>query len=131
MDALAGYLREAAGRRFGFGEWDCALFCAEWVRRRKGVDPAAALRGHYHTPLGALRLLRRHGGLVALFDSCANRVGAVRYASLRRGDVAIVESGGALVSGIVTGPCIACLGAERGIVIRHRDFVSIVAVWSL
>jgi len=130
-DALASYLREATGRRFGFGEFDCALFCAGWVQVRKGIDPAAAWRGHYHTLTGAVRLLKRHGGLVALFDSCLERAGAVRYGAARRGDIAIVESGGALVSGIVTGPCIACLGAERGIVIRHRDLAPFVAVWSL
>ena len=131
MDALAGYLREATGRRFGFGEFDCALFCAGWVQVRKGIDPAAAWRGHYHTLTGAVRLLKRHGGLVELFDSCLDRVGAVRYGAARRGDIAIVDSGRGLVSGIVTGPCIACLGAEHGIVMRHRDLAPFVAVWSL
>ena len=41
MDALAGYLRDAVSRRFAWGETDCALFCADWVRARKGIDPAA------------------------------------------------------------------------------------------
>jgi hypothetical protein len=131
MDALAGFLREATARRFEYGAHDCALFCADWVRLRKGVDPAAAWRGHYQTALGSARLIKRHGGLVALFDAYLSEAGAVRYASLRRGDVAIVESGGALVSGVVTDPCIACLGVERGVVIRHRDLVSFVAVWSI
>jgi len=131
MDALAGFLREATARRFEYGTWDCALFCADWVRRKRGVDPAAAWRGQYRTALGSARLIKRHGGLVALFDGCLSGAGAVRYAVPRRGDIAVVESGGALVSGVVTDPCIACLGAERGVVIRHCDLVSFVAVWSI
>jgi hypothetical protein len=128
MDALAGFLREATGRQFAFGSWDCGLFCADWYALRWGMDPAAEWRGRYHSALGLARLLSRRGGIVAHFDACL--VDAIRTTDPQRGDIAIVETPQGLTGGIiVNGTTIALVG--DGIIIRNRSLAPLVAAWSI
>jgi hypothetical protein len=61
---LDAFLHEIVGRPFVYGEWDCQLWLAEWVRRTTGHDPGAAWRGGYTTAWGAARIVKERGGLV-------------------------------------------------------------------
>jgi hypothetical protein len=128
MDALAGFLREAVSRHFMLGEWDCGLFCADWVRVRRGVDPAAAWRGRYHSALGLARLLNRRGGIVAHFDACL--INATRTTDPQRGDIAIVETPQGLTGGIVVNSSAVALVGDA-IIIRNRSIAPLVAAWSI
>src|SRR5579884_3061335 len=90
MDALCAFLRESCGRRFAWGERDCALWVCDWVVRARGVDPGAAFRGAYRTARGCRRLLRREGGLLALATRCCAAAGLVEIAPHHAGHGAVV-----------------------------------------
>jgi hypothetical protein len=93
-DPLSRFLNDAAGRPFQWGDWDCLLWLAEWVRVNRGIDPAADLRGSYSTMLGAARIVRAGRGMVRLVG---DRVSAFGLASAKfgaRGDIAIVPVAG-------------------------------------
>lgn len=63
MTPLKRYLADAARRGFVWGEHDCILFAAGWVREVSGVDPAAAWRGGYLGEIEGRTLLAQLGGL--------------------------------------------------------------------
>lgn len=46
---------------FEWGVSDCALWAANWVRDITGRDIAEAFRGHYSSPKGSIRALKRYG----------------------------------------------------------------------
>jgi hypothetical protein len=118
--ALATFLAEAGRIPFSWGERDCLLFLADWVRVRHGVDPAAHLRGRYHTALGCRRILRREGGPLSVVSRCAAGVGLEPTDTPRSGDVGVVaaltERGIEAVGAICTGPRWAMLGT-RGLLV--------------
>ena len=62
---------------------------------RRGLDPAAPLRGHYGTALGAARHARRYGGFEAMARSLAAGVGLAETRDPRPGDIGLVDHPGA------------------------------------
>jgi hypothetical protein len=56
----------------------------------RGVDPAASLRGRYHTALGAMRHVRRLGGFEAMARSLMAACGFATTDVPRAGDVGLV-----------------------------------------
>jgi len=76
---------------------------ANWVRARTGRDPAAHLRGRYHTRLGWLRIANRAGGLTALVDDLARQAGLERMDQPRLGAVGIVAGPDGPTGAIFTG----------------------------
>lgn len=54
---LSAFLRQAARRPFIWGEADCILTGADWVREVEGWDPAEGFRRAYRTREEALSLL--------------------------------------------------------------------------
>lgn len=73
--ALRLMLARLSQSPFVYGELDCALAVAEWIRDLTGRDPAADLRGAYDDEAGWRRLAREAGGLEALFAAVAARAG--------------------------------------------------------
>lgn len=94
MTALADFLRRASAEPFVYGEWDCAMFLANWVRTVTGNDPAAGLRGAYSGEAGWKRLVLREGGLRALVGSLARAAGLVEIdpSSAMPGDVGVIAT---------------------------------------
>jgi hypothetical protein len=90
MTDLQEFMRRAAAEPFRFGEWDCAMTLANWVRERTGEDPARHLRGRYRTRLGWVRIVRREGGLVALVGRVATAAGMVETQDPAPGAVGVV-----------------------------------------
>jgi hypothetical protein len=74
-DRLTAFLCESGDRSFAWGQCDCALWACDWIKRERGVDPGEPYRGQYSSPLGCGRLLRRHGGLLALASEAFDRCG--------------------------------------------------------
>lgn len=73
---------------FQWGVHDCALWAFDAVQALTGRDPAADLRGQWHSAAGALRTLRMQGGWLAL---CADRFGAeVLPGQAQDGDVLLL-----------------------------------------
>lgn len=127
---LADFCRHAAGRRFSWGEWDCGMLCADWVRRKTGLDPAEAWRGHYSTAVGLARLVKQRGGMVSHFDACLSPLGFLRTPCPEKGDVAIVETPEGETGAVVLGTTVL-MAAECGILIRSRAVAPVVAAWRL
>lgn len=89
---LGAFLRELAGQRFVYGQSDCAMTLANWVRERRGIDAGASLRGRYATLMGWTRIVRREGGLVALVGRLAREVGLEATEEPAPGDIGVVET---------------------------------------
>ena len=89
--ALTDFLRAGARATFVWGEIDCSLFMADWCRVRRGVDPAASLRGRYSTAAGAMRHVLRLGGFEAMARSLMAGCGFAATNAPRPGDVGLVE----------------------------------------
>jgi hypothetical protein len=102
---LTDYLRASAGRRFAYGEFDCGLFLADWIKLVRGFDPAAALRGSYHR-LEDVPGMHERGGLLHVLTSLARSSGLHTTRHPRLGDVALVSIAG--------GPVVGAIRGERG-----------------
>jgi hypothetical protein len=136
-DPLSRFINEAAERPFRWGDWDCLLWLADWVRANRGVDPAGDLRGRYSSMLGAARIVREAGGMVGLVDSRLKTASLARANVGARGDIAVVNVGGEggehfgnLAGAILLGGSAALL-SQAGLVMPRRSDVSIVAAWSV
>jgi hypothetical protein len=93
LSPLDAYLRAAAGQPFVWGERDCCLWAADWIKARTGRDPAEGFRGRYRTRLGAHRLVRRLGGWQPAMRELAERAGLAEREcgeDAAPGDVALV-----------------------------------------
>jgi hypothetical protein len=63
---LWAFVQERQSRPFVWGEHDCCLFAADWVRELHGIDLAADVRGGYSSALGAARIVG-HGFSLGTF----------------------------------------------------------------
>lgn len=90
MDALSAFLRADAARPFAWGIRDCGLRLADWVLARRGVDPAADVRGTYGNA-DELAVLMGWGGLPRFVDRLARRVGLERVPEPEPGDIAVIS----------------------------------------
>lgn len=91
MPDLDAFLSEAGARPWRWGEADCTMFAADWVRLVTGLDPAERCRGRYATELQARRLMRRGGGFVGLIGAEMERLGFRRTHDPQTGDVGLIQ----------------------------------------
>lgn len=108
-DRLGAYLGQQRGAVFAYGQLDEVLFAAGAIEAMTGEDPAAHIRGHYTTRLGALRVLRREGyrNLIEAMDA---RYLTVPPAHAQRGDIALHDCG----LGVCIGRDALFVGIEDG-----------------
>lgn len=106
---LTDFLREAATAPHRWGEWDCCMALANWVRARTGSDPAAHLRGAYADEAGWRRLVDEAGGMVSLVDGMAVKAGLRRGEAAAPGDLAVID-----VAGLTAG----AIRVERGFALK-------------
>ena len=88
---LADYLRAEAARPFARGSADCVALVADWVVRRRDLDPIAQWRG-YATDAEADALLNRYGGLGRITILATKQAGLVETLTPRPGDVALIAT---------------------------------------
>jgi hypothetical protein len=97
---------------FAWGTNDCALFAADAVQAITGLDIADDFRGRYSDEAGAFALIRTVTGAgadktTAVGDAaawCAAKHGLEEWPAplmARRGDLVVIENGGALIAGVV------------------------------
>jgi hypothetical protein len=136
-DPLSRFINEAAERPFRWGDFDCLLWLADWIRANRGVDPAGDLRGRYFTMLGAARIVREAGGMVSLVGERVFKAGLPRVNVGARGDIAVVAVGGVggehfgnQAGAILLGGSVVLMSQE-GLCMPRRSDVSIVAAWSV
>lgn len=77
---------------FVLGKMDCSLWAADWVKKRTGIDPAAAWRGAYSTEHEYARMLLAEGSLIRVVARAMKRVGAQRIepTAAQPGDIGII-----------------------------------------
>lgn len=76
-----------------WGENDCCLVLADWVRERTGFDPAASVRGTYLGWKQAAGVWRRLGGVEGAVKGCLDaHFPRVTAAQARPGDVALLKT---------------------------------------
>lgn len=100
MDSLSTFLRADAARPFAWGVRDCGLRLADWVLFRRGVDPAADVRGTYGDA-EELAALMGWGGLPRFVDRIACRAGLVRTSAPVPGDIAVISLRGQAPQGAI------------------------------
>jgi hypothetical protein len=101
---LAQFLRDAAGRPFVWGQFDCGLWLADWVRLSRGLsfDPAEHFRGRYSDGRSALRALG-HSGLGSTVADIAARCCLETTSDPMRGDIGLVRLVGERATGAIAG----------------------------
>lgn len=125
---LLRFFQAEAQRPFSFAvQHDCLMWLADWVEARRGFDPAAQWRGRYRTPLGAARIIKRRGGVIAHLDACLRPFGVDRTETPCRGDIAVVEAPEGHTGAIVIGSMVARLG-KSGI---RFGTLPILAAWKV
>lgn len=113
---LVSFIESHRVRPFCWGENDCCLFAADWIREATGRDIASDYRGKYSSALSASRILADEGGVVGVFRKAAEREGMVVVAPsmVQRGDIIALNSDREPLLGV----CIGSFGAfvtERGL----------------
>jgi hypothetical protein len=115
---LAQFIEENRREPFAWGTRDCCLFASNGVRAITGLDPAAkTFRGKYRDLAGAMRLVRKHGGVEAIAAKQCCRLGFPELPAValaRRGDVVLIDTPNA-------GPAMGiCLGAQAAFAGPHE-----------
>jgi hypothetical protein len=95
-EKLNKYLAESLGRPYKLGEWDCAMFVAEWVDLLAGSNRAGFFRGNYSEQLEGLR---KYGPLVRRVSHELELLGFTRHELPELGDVAAMPRG---MVGVIT-----------------------------
>lgn len=97
---------------FVWGENDCCLFVADWLKVTCGIDYGVNFRYHYKSKRGAFKTLFKAGfkDIKSVFKHHLNSDIKLQWA--RRGDVALVNHSDELVGGIVGLNCVYCLSAS-------------------
>lgn len=120
---LSAYIRVATSRPFSWGQHDCALWCAGWVKECTGEDYADEWIGQYSDEDEAVSLIRSRG-----FDSFAAIADAHLEAKpvmlAQRGDI-VLRANGALgicngrvshfiaPNGMIQEPTLSCIHAWK------------------
>lgn len=99
QNRLNAVMKAAIERPFSWGKHDCCLFAADCAQAMCGDDYAADWRGTYDNELGAKKAILRGGG--SLEKVFARYLDEVPVKLAQRGDIAIVENGGAKCAGVV------------------------------
>lgn len=120
-------LQSSQGVVFQWGEYDCGMFVARWIRELTGVDVAAAYRGTYSTEAGADAVfLSGYSDLGSFAAAIAAAHGMTEVAPnfARRGDVVWVNNGtsyGALGVVGLDGRFAHCMGGQGTVRVHmHR-----------
>lgn len=123
MDKLSTFLRDAAGKDYRLGEWDCGLWLADWYIAATGRgDPAAHLRGQSYTEAELVRRMR----------SVLKSLSLARTKEPKRGDIGLVSlARGHLVGAIFTGQWWCLLTNDRGVGAAMPHRFRFVAAWAL
>lgn len=91
VDRLSTYLSHAMVKPWRWGEFDCMLWVADWVKVCTGIEVAAEYRDRYTTAREARNLIKEAGGIVELMDLCVSRAGAKRTIDPGPGDFGLVR----------------------------------------
>jgi len=89
---LADFFRAYERKPWQPGQVDCCLFVAAWAMWLGHTDPARDWRGSYDSEEAFQSIIRKSGGVVPLFESCAAHIKAKRVQHASAGDVGVIGS---------------------------------------
>ena len=91
VGVLGRYIAENSSGKFAYGVRDCCLFSAGAVKALTGVDVMADV--HYSNARGAVREIRRFGGVDEAVRSVMSKAGfeEVHPLTAHRGDVVVAD----------------------------------------
>ncbi len=130
MDSISAFLRADAARPFAWGVRDCGLRMADWVLARRGIDPAADVRGTYGSA-DELAALMGWGGLPRFVDRLARRAGLDRTSDPRPGDIAVISFRGDAPQGAIRLDRGWSILADGGVARVSNASVRILGAWSV
>ncbi len=130
-ERLGAFIAGHLGTSFTWGQRDCCLFAADWVRTCTGEDPAQGLRGTYADEAGALAVIRRSGGFYRFVTIRLAQPMMREPLRAGRGDLAALagESEDMPALGIVLGARVAVLTPRHDLV--QLPVTSIIAAWRI
>ncbi|MCE9679622.1 hypothetical protein LZP69_10665 [Shewanella sp. AS1] len=109
---LADFVNQQRHRPFVWGEHDCCLMAADWLKANGRGDLAAEFRGKYTTAFGAIRAYRREG-YFSIADLLAAKLGEpTSTLLLRRGAVVLLDTPTGDVVGLYQGSDCFALGPD-------------------
>jgi hypothetical protein len=89
---LLDYLDVQAARAWAWGECDCTVgLVSDWIRLRRGIDPAAPYRARYSSPEAARALVIEQGGFVPLIGHILDEAGLERTGAPISGDIGVID----------------------------------------
>jgi hypothetical protein len=89
---LAQQIAEARGKTFEWGVHDCVLWCADWIGKVTGIDPAAEWRGTYSTEEEAQAILGSLG-FASTSELASHHLEEKPVSMASRGDLMLHPSG--------------------------------------
>lgn len=89
---LSDFLRSVAVRKWRWGETDCVMVLADWIKEARGFDPAEAWRGSYSSERECSDLLKRRRGLRRHLDDVLSAFGIARTENPAAGDIGLVHA---------------------------------------
>lgn len=112
-ELLAGKIDVDRQKPFVWGKNDCCLFAADCVEMITGFDLAKDYRS-YKTKAGALRMLKKYGGVAGIAEVIAKQHGIPEIPPLnaQRGDVCLFDIGRGDTLGVVAGEHIFAPGQD-------------------
>lgn len=115
-EAVVSFIDSRRPAPFEWGVNDCALFPADAWQVMTGVDLAARFRGRYKSERGALRLMRKAGGM----REFVLRAGLIEKPKgfSQRYDVVLVKTGDWDTLGLNAGNGYWCAPGPDGLVFR-------------
>ena len=124
MDATLNLWRRST---FVWGQTDCIMSVANYIRDVTGSDPAAEWRGTYDDEAGALAITDRYGGPLGLCSYGAGLAGMKPLQQPLRGAVVVCQIGPKEIAGL-------CLG-DRTVFMALRGCVEfrakVLAAWAV
>ena len=136
MDLLVAWVNRLQAEPFAWGESDCVLIAADWVRLVRGVDPAADLRMTYASAAEAQRVLGWFTDPLAVVGPRMADAGLAVTDEPLRGDVAVVDLPDARGrmrphGAILFGREFWVARAEAGVICLARSAVQVRQAWGV
>ena len=123
---LGEYIKDAANKRFEWGEHDCSTFCANWVFWNTDYDPMDDIWGRYDDEQSGRDFILQNGGLLELWTK---RMGVYTDAP-KEGAVGVLDIRGEHIMGIFTGERWIML-MQSGIKAARLPSAKIVRSWNI
>ena len=119
-EILNEHIKLADTEEFKWGQFDCCLFAADFVKEITGTDYAKPFRGKYKTVKGAYSALKKYGR-GKLVDTVSGILPTIPVPLAGRGDVVCTDLGGNDALGICVGEYSIFLTPEGGGKIKTLD----------